>query len=113
MNLEQEFVILLEKNQNIVHKICKIYTDQEDVHKDLFQEITIQLWHSYPKFRGEAKFSTWAYRIGLNTAISLFRNKKRKLSIIPWDQALEKISYEEYDLKKMINYTIYMKPYSI
>lgn len=100
MNLEQEFIILLEKNQNIVHKICKIYTDQEDMHKDLFQEITIQLWHSYPKFRGEAKFSTWAYRIGLNTAISLFRNKKKTLPIIPWDQNLEKISYEEYDPEK-------------
>ncbi|UIR55662.1 sigma-70 family RNA polymerase sigma factor [Sphingobacterium sp. SRCM116780] len=100
MNLEQEFVILLEKNQNILHKICKIYTDREDERKDLFQEITIQLWHSYPRFKGEAKFSTWAYRVGLNTAISLFRSKKRKLSTVPWNQTFEKISYEEYDHEK-------------
>lgn len=100
MNLEQEFVTLLEENQNILHKICKIYTDEESAHKDLFQEITIQLWKSYPTFRGDSKFSTWAYRIGLNTAISLFRNKKRKLNIIPWDATFEKVQYEEYNDEK-------------
>ena len=44
----------------------------------MFQEIVIQLWRSYPLFRGEAKFSTWLYRIALNTAISDLRRQKRR-----------------------------------
>ena len=58
---EHNFVELLQKHQNIVHKICRLYTNDSDAHKDLFQEITIQLWKAYPKFRGDSKFSTWMY----------------------------------------------------
>lgn len=96
-NLENEFVKLLEDNQNILHKICKLYTADIDTHKDLFQEMVIQLWHAYPKFRGDAKFSTWAYRIALNTAISLYRIKKRSITTVQWENALENIRYEEYN----------------
>ncbi|MBT7093134.1 MAG: RNA polymerase sigma factor, partial [Bacteroidetes bacterium] len=39
----------------------------------------IQLWKSWPKFRGDSKMSTWMYRIALNTAISMSaRNKKHQ-----------------------------------
>ena len=61
--LEQLFVTQLRDNQNIIHKICRLYTSDSDAHKDLFQEITIQLWKAFPKFRGDSKFSTWAYRV--------------------------------------------------
>ena len=78
-NLEHSFVKQLKENQNIIHKICRLYTSGEDAHKDLFQEITIQLWKAFPKFRGDSKFSTWAYRVALNTAITLYRKNKRSL----------------------------------
>jgi len=74
---QQEFIKQLNENQRIIHKICKIYMDNPSDHEDLFQEIVIQLWKAYPNFRGEAKFSTWAYRIGLNTTLALFRKRKR------------------------------------
>lgn len=96
-NTEIYFVNLLEENQNILHKICKLYTSDLDSHKDLFQEMVIQLWKAYPKFKGESKFTTWAYRVALNTAISLYRNKKRTISTVEWDNSLQNIRYEEYD----------------
>lgn len=95
--IENEFTLLLEQHQNILHKICKLYTIDVDSHKDLFQEIVIQIWKSYPSFKGDAKFTTWAYRIGLNTAISLHRGSKRKISTVNWDISLENIKYEEYN----------------
>ena len=55
--------------------------DNPSDHEDLFQEIVIQLWKAYPNFRGEAKFSTWAYRIGLNTTLALFRKRKRDVPV--------------------------------
>ena len=44
--------------------------------QDLFQEIVIQAWKGYAKFRGDSKFSTWLYRIAINTAITGLRRKK-------------------------------------
>lgn len=95
--LEQQFVELLEENQNIVHKVCRIYTDDRDAHNDLFQEVTIQLWKAYPKFRGDAKFSTWMYRVALNTAITLYRKAKRAPKVQDYDTVHFKISASEYD----------------
>ncbi|MCI0921520.1 RNA polymerase sigma factor [Sphingobacterium rhinopitheci] len=99
MNPQAElyFVNLLEENQNILHKICRLYTTDIDAHKDLFQEMVIQLWKAYPSFKGDSKFTTWAYRVALNTAISLYRVKKRKITTVEWDNSLQNIRYEEYD----------------
>jgi RNA polymerase sigma-70 factor (ECF subfamily) len=95
--LEHSFVELLEKHQNIVHKVCRLYTNNRDAHNDLFQEITIQLWRAFPKFRGDAKFSTWMYRVGLNTAITLYRKNKRSLTTQTFDDVQFKIAAENYD----------------
>lgn len=95
--LEQNFVKLLEQHQNIVHKVCRLYTNNYDAHNDLFQEITIQLWKAFPKFRGDSKFSTWMYRVGLNTAITLYRKSKRTINTQQFDTVQFKISAEDYD----------------
>ncbi len=95
--LEHSFVAQLEENQNIVHKICRLYTNDKDSHNDLFQEITIQLWKAFPKFRGEAKFSTWMYRVALNTAITLYRKSKRRVKTQDFEGVSFKITAEEYD----------------
>lgn len=95
--LEHSFVSLLEENQNIVHKICRLYTNDSDAHNDLFQEITIQLWRAYPKFRGDSKFSTWMYRVALNTAITLYRKSKRSIRTQDYEGVSFKISTVPYD----------------
>lgn len=95
--LEHRFVTNLEKHQNIVHKICRMYTNDQDSHNDLFQEITIQLWKAFPKFRGDAKFSTWMYRVALNTAITLFRKTKRTIKTHNIDEVSFKIKAEDYN----------------
>ena len=94
---EEKFVAQLEKNQNIVHKICRLYTNDQESHNDLFQEISIQLFKAYPKFRGEAKFSTWMYRVALNTAITLYRKSKRTIRTQDFDNFMFKIASQEYD----------------
>ncbi len=95
--LEHKFVTELENNQNIVHKVCSLYTNNRQAHKDLFQEITIQLWKAYPKFRGDSKFSTWMYRVALNTAITLYRKSKKRVQTQDYDTVIFKIQADEYD----------------
>ncbi len=95
--LEQQFVELLDKHQNIVHKICRMYADNDAQHKDLFQDITVQLWKAFPKFRGDSKFSTWMYRVALNTAITLYRKHKRRVKTQDIETVGFKIEADVYD----------------
>ena len=97
IQLEKNFLSDFEKNQNIVHKICRIYTTNQDQHNDLFQEITIQIWKNYSKFRGESKFSTWMYRVSLNTAITLYRKSSRSIKTQDFSEVSFKIKAEDYD----------------
>ena len=96
-DLEHKFISEFQENQNIIHKVCRIYTNNQEAHNDLFQEITIQLWKAYPKFRGDSKLSTWMYRIGLNTAITLYRKSKRTIKTQDFDTVLHRIQSTSYD----------------
>ena len=97
MNEESEkyFLELLGKNQKIIHKICRIYSSDEEEYKDLFQEIVIQLWKSYSSFKGESKFTTWMYSVSLNTAMSLFRKVKKHETKINIELVQDKIKHDE------------------
>lgn len=79
-DLQEAFIRLMNEHRGILHKVCRLYCFTDIDRQDLFQEIIIQLWRSYPSFRGEAKFSTWLYRIALNTAISDLRKQQRRIT---------------------------------
>lgn len=98
--LEQNFVSLLKQNQNIVHKICRLYTTNDEEHNDLFQEIAIQLWKAFPKFRNESKFSTWAYRVALNTAITLYRKSTKEIKTNTFESERVWVKQEEYNFEE-------------
>ena len=76
---EQEFLTKIEVHKGILHKVSKMYMDNRDDQQDLFQEIVCQLWKSYDSFRNESQFSTWMYRVAINTAIVFFKKEKRKV----------------------------------
>lgn len=72
---EAEFIQQIKANQGLIRKLAGLYaSDPEDL-KDLCQEVIYQAWKGIHGFRGEAKFSTWLYRIALNTIFSLKRKK--------------------------------------
>jgi RNA polymerase sigma-70 factor (ECF subfamily) len=54
-----------------------LYTTSDEDKKDLYQEIVLQAWKAYPQFRGDAKFSTWLYRLCLNTIFTLQRKTNK------------------------------------
>jgi len=76
--MEDQFLYDINQNIGIVYKICNVYiTADKNERDDLFQEIMYQLWKSYPHFKGKSKFSTWMYRVALNTAIMQLNQTKR------------------------------------
>ncbi len=96
---EQEFLIAIETHKGILYKVSRMYFDKLEDQQDLFQEIILQLWKSLGSFKGKSEFSSWMYRVALNTAIVFFKKEKRKpdnyVSI-----KNEPIAYEDYDNEK-------------
>lgn len=80
---ETQFIQLISAHQGIIHKICGLYRDTAQDREDLFQEIVFQLWKSAPAFQGKSQFSSWMYRIALNTAITSFRKKAPDIRYMP------------------------------
>ena len=105
--LEKEFLERIEKHKGVIFKISKMYMDNFDDQKDLFQEITFQVWKAYPSFEGRSAFSTWLYRIALNTAIVFLKSEKKRSFI--QNSSIEDFNIknddyndgEEHKLKKM------------
>lgn len=75
---EKEFLNLIENHKGILHKVGRMYMDNVTDREDLHQEIIIQLWKSYERFKGDSAFSSWMYRVAVNTAISYFKKEKRR-----------------------------------
>jgi RNA polymerase sigma-70 factor (ECF subfamily) len=93
--VKKEFIALINKHQGILHKICNIYFYRNPYKEDYYQEILIRLWKSYPGFRNQSAFSTWLYRVALNTSIDIIR----KQSLQPRITELSKSEYNipEYE----------------
>lgn len=75
---ERDFLDMIQKNNGIIYKVAYFYHSKENIFDDLYQEIVLNLWKSYPNFKGESSCSTWIYRIALNTCISFYRKSTKK-----------------------------------
>lgn len=82
-DIEKEFIDIIEQNQRLIYKICYIYTDNNDTLNDLYQDVMLNLWRGFAKFKGNSNISTWIYRIALNTCISYYRKEKTKPGSVP------------------------------
>ncbi len=78
---EQDFLEILEKNKKLIFKIANVYGKNDEEIKDLVQEITFQLWKSFPDYNPKYAISTWMYRIALNVSISFYRKEKSRNKI--------------------------------
>jgi len=98
---EEEFVNKLNAHQKIVHKVCNLYMNTNTDREDLFQEISLQAWKSYKTYRGDAQFSTWLYRVALNTAITFFRKEKKQVRTT-FSEVLPDVISNESDIEEQV-----------
>ena len=89
---EQLFLRNINAHKGIILKIVNLYADDSEDRKDLYQEIIYQAWKAARSFKGEAKFSTWLYKISLNVSLTHLSKLKRNV------KASEIISMPEYEL---------------
>lgn len=84
---EKAFMAVIEEHRRIIFKVSYLSAlDQDDIN-DLYQDIILNLWKSFPQFKGECNLSTWIYRISLNTSISRIR-KKPTAKAVPLTEAM-------------------------
>jgi RNA polymerase sigma-70 factor (ECF subfamily) len=76
---EKAFLDLIAEHKGILFKVANIYGKSPEDRKDLFQEMTINLWRAFDSFNGDSKVSTWIYQICLNTAVTNYRKEKKQV----------------------------------
>jgi len=108
--MEKEFIELIQANSGIILKVCNIYFYQNPYKEDYYQEILIRLWKAFPGFKKQSTFSTWAYRIALNTAIDILRKEYIQPKYIELTEKHHTITLEdgnETDGKERLYQAIY------
>lgn len=93
---QESFMALLEEHKKILFKIASAYCRNSEDRRDLAQDIVSQLWRSFSRFDGRARFSTWMYRVAMNVAISFYRSESRRVSkTAPLDDSIFEIAAPE------------------
>lgn len=70
---EQDFLDMIATQKRTIYKVCYVYAKDEDDLNDLFQEVVLNLWKGFPRYRGDSLLTTWVYRISVNTCITFLR----------------------------------------
>ncbi len=93
---EQRFADWLEEHGAIPHKLSRAYAPEAVDEAELHQEMLVQLWRSLPRFRDQAKASTWIYRVCLNTALTWRRTEKRRQGrVVPQPESVAAAACED------------------
>jgi RNA polymerase sigma-70 factor, ECF subfamily len=91
---KDQFLDILEKNIGIIIKIARAYSKTLPDKEDLINDITLELWKSYGRFKGDSKISTWIYRIALNTSMNYKRKREKdRLFFLDDLKQIENISW--------------------
>jgi RNA polymerase sigma-70 factor (ECF subfamily) len=86
---KKEFLALVQQHGGVMQKVIRLYVDDPEERQDMLQEILLQAWRSYPAFQGKSKFSTWLYRVSLNTVLTAMRRWKRQPEKTDLDSATQ------------------------
>lgn len=75
------FGVLVQRYQRPMAALISRMVDNHDDVDDILQELFLRAWKGLPRFRGDAQFSTWIYRIAVNTAIKHRSRRKGETTL--------------------------------
>ena len=103
---QQEYALLINRyQQNVFRTVMGLLHNKEDA-EEITQDVFVKVFQSLPSFNGKSAFSTWLYRIAVNTSLNFLRKKKRKnfwigltdiLQVASKDKSIETIITERSD----------------
>ncbi len=99
--LEQRFLSLVDSYKQVIYKVCFMYATDDETISDLYQEVVLNLWTAFPRFRSESKPSTWVYRISMNTCISRLRRNTRRPETVSLTMSMADLFPEESEREQL------------
>lgn len=105
--INEQFIDIFETNIGIILKISRAYAKTSQDREDLINDIALELWKAFPRFKGDSKLSTWIYRVALNTSMNYKRKRKNDLiffSDIKQTESVEWLIEQEDNFKTEILY---------
>lgn len=88
---------LVAQTQTSVYNLAYSILHNHEEAQDIVQEIYLRVWRALPNFRGDAKFSTWLYRVVINTCLNRRRQLRTQLSMVDSEEALRRLSAPDTD----------------
>jgi len=92
---ENTYLELIKIHEKIIHKVVGLYHSDDNDKEDMYQEILLQVWRGIDNFKNDAKFSTWLYKVALNTVLNGQKQKRIETETLSESQPQE--SSENYD----------------
>ena len=85
----EAFAVLIGRFQRMIHALTFRMSGSEADAADLAQEVFVQAWRRIDGFRGDAKFSSWLYRIGVNTCLNWRKTQQMEAHArIRWSESV-------------------------
>lgn len=98
---DAQFLEMIRQNEGIIYKVASFYVDKNHPIGDLYQEVVLNLWKAFPSFRGESKYSTWIYRIALNTCVSFYRRNKKNVTYVDISTDIPEINETDDQIQEL------------
>ena len=99
--MELKFTQTIREHKGTIYTVCYMFSNNPQEVADLFQEILINLWKGFSKFRGDSNVRTWIYRVSLNTCISSERKKSRNKDTLPLKMDINLFDDSDEDSKQV------------
>ena len=95
-----EFEEIVQKYSGIITKLCYYFASNTDEFEDLRQDVLINIWKGFEKFRKESSISTWIYRVCFNTCVTYQRKKSNRISSISIESIIDIPDEDVYDINR-------------
>lgn len=79
------FDTLVTRHRRTVYQVCYRFVNHHEDAADLTQDTFVRAWKALGSFRGQARFSTWIYRIAVNVSLNRVSLKNPKTDVVDFD----------------------------
>lgn len=83
------FTELIHRHVGIINRLCLAFARKSSTYDDLRQDVLTNIWRGMHTYRGDSSWTTWIYRIVLNTCVSTVRKENRHSQNISIDSIID------------------------